>query len=186
MVEGSLTLRQEDLDLCEVVSQAVTSARGQASANHKLTLATPNQPVRVIADRRGLSTIAHNLLDNAIKYSPGGGEIVCNVLAESTWAELEVRDHGLGIEPEQFDQLFRPFGRIVTNETADIRGTGLGLYMARELARLQGGDITVESERGRGSTFTMRVPLASVKEQGGQPVRLEAGRARPALILHET
>jgi signal transduction histidine kinase len=118
-------------------------------------------------------------LDNAVKYSPGGGEIVCDVLAVSRWAELRVRDHGLGIEPEQFDQLFRPFGRIVTSETADIRGTGLGLYMARELARLQGGDITVESERGRGSTFTVRVPLASMNGQLQRPIQLEA--AQPEL-----
>jgi len=88
------------------------------------------------------------------------------------WAELNVRDHGLGIEPEQLDQLFRRFGRIVTDETANIRGSGLGLYMARETARLHGGDITVESERGRGSTFTMRIPLADTTElvsQGVQP-----------------
>ncbi len=182
MEEGAVTLRQEDLDLREVATEAVESVRGPARAPHQLTVATPDHPVRVIADRQRLSTILYNLLDNAVKYSPEGGEIVCDVLVVPRWAELKVRDHGLGIEPEQLDQLFRRFGRIVTNETAHIRGTGLGLYIARELARLQGGDITVESEPGRGSTFTLRVPLASIEERVTQPFPAAIGTAEPAPI----
>jgi signal transduction histidine kinase len=90
-----------------------------------------------------------------------------------------VRDHGLGIEPEQLDQLFSRFGRVVTTDTAHIRGSGLGLYLARELARLQGGDIDVESVPGRGSTFTVRVPLASPKEE----LEPATGRARYPAIM---
>jgi signal transduction histidine kinase len=63
------------------------------------------------------------------------------------------------MHPEQLDGLFNPFGRIVTDETADIDGAGLGLYIAQELARLQGGQITAESDRGRGSTFTLTIPV---------------------------
>jgi signal transduction histidine kinase len=66
------------------------------------------------------------------------------------------------MELAQLDQLFRPFGRLVTDQTAPILGAGLGLYLSREYIRLQGGDITVTSEPGRGSTFTLRVPLAPV------------------------
>ncbi|TMF44435.1 MAG: ATP-binding protein [Chloroflexi bacterium] len=97
--------------------------------------------------------------------STRGGEIACEVLVLPGWAELDVRDQGLGLEPAQLDQLFRRFGRIVTDETADIRGSGLGLYLARETARLHGGDITVESEPGRGSTFSIRIPLADTMDR---------------------
>jgi len=163
--KGAATLAQEDLDLRTVAAEAVDSVRGKARADHRLNLLTPGQPLRVKADRGRLLIILQNLLDNAVKYSPDGGEIICEVREASGWAEVAVRDHGLGIEPEQLDQLFSRFGRIVTNETANIRGSGLGIYLARELARLQGGDIEVESEPGRGSAFTLRVPLASPKEQ---------------------
>ena len=161
--EGALTLCKELLDLREAAADAVESVRRAVSADHRLTLATSDHPVRVIADRQRLATIVYSLLDNAIKFSPHGGEIACEVLAVPGWAELKVRDHGLGIDRQQLERLFSRFGRVVTNDTADIRGTGLGLYLAREHARLQGGDITVESSPGRGSTFTMRIPLATRK-----------------------
>ena len=157
--DGAITFSEEDVDLRTVAAEAVESARGKARADHRLTLVTPGHPLRVVADRGRLLVIVRNLLDNAVKYSPDGGEIVCEVRAAAGWAEVAVRDHGLGIAPEQLDLLFSRFGRIVTTETAHIRGPGLGLYLARELARLQGGDIDVTSEPGRGSIFTMRVPL---------------------------
>jgi PAS domain S-box-containing protein len=164
MDEGALTLQLDTLDFRELVAEAVETVRLAASGDHRLTLVTPDQAVPVSADRKRLSMVLHKLLDNAIKYSPDGGEIACDVLAVPGWAELDIRDHGLGLEPAQLDQLFRRFGRIVTDETADIRGSGLGLYLARETARLHGGDITVESEPGRGSTFTIRIPLADTPE----------------------
>ena len=163
--DGATTLSQQDVDLRTAAAEAVQLVRVKASPDHRLTLLTPSQPLRVVADRNRLSIILHNLLDNAVKYSPDGGEIVCEVRGAAGWAEVVVRDHGLGIEPEQLDQLFSRFGRVVTNETAHIRGSGLGLYLARELARLQGGDIDVESEPGRGSTFTLRVPMMMRKQE---------------------
>src|SRR5439155_182618 len=157
MDEGSLALQLATPDFRQVVAETVDTVRMAASDNHRLTLVTPDHAVPVNADRKRLSMILHKLLDNAIKYSPDGGEIACEVLVLPGWAELDVRDQGLGLEPAQLDQLFRRFGRIVTDETADIRGSGLGLYLARETARLHGGDITVESEPGRGSTFSIRI-----------------------------
>jgi PAS domain S-box-containing protein len=159
--EGVLNLHQEELDLGDITEEAAGWIGELATADHGLVLRRPAEPVLVLADRRQLLTILHNLLDNAVKYSPNGGEIVCEVRAHALSAEVKIQDSGLGIAPEQHDQLFRRFGRIVTSETAEIKGAGLGLYLARELARLQGGDITVESARGRGSTFTLRLPLAS-------------------------
>ena len=81
------------------------------------------------------------------------------MLADSGWAQVKVTDQGLGIDPDHLDQLFSQFGRVVTSDTASIGGAGLGLYLARELARLHGGDVTAESALGRGSTFVLSLPL---------------------------
>jgi PAS domain S-box-containing protein len=161
-LEQGVGISKKDLDLRQVVGSALESARRQAGASHGFTLVAPDHSVRVVADPGQLRRALDNLLDNSVKYSPDGGEVVCQVSAEPPWADVKIQDHGIGMEPAQLDQLFRPFGRIVTDQTAPILGAGLGLCLSREYVRLQGGDITVTSEPGRGSTFTLRVPLAPV------------------------
>jgi signal transduction histidine kinase len=101
-----------------------------------------------------------NRLDNAVKYSPSGGDILVAWGRRAGVCHISVTDHGVGISREQQSMLFTRFGRLVTPETSHIRGTGLGLYIAREIARLHGGDIVVRSEIGRGTTFTITMPLA--------------------------
>lgn len=157
---GRLALRHDCLDLCAAVAGAAHWARVMAGSDHVVALSLPAGPVWVIADAEHLSTILHNLLDNAVKYSPNGGEIDCTVLAESGWAHVKVLDRGLGIGPEQHGQLFNRFGRVVSDDTAAISGAGLGLYLARQLAQLHGGDVGVESDPGRGSTFVLSLPRA--------------------------
>jgi signal transduction histidine kinase len=114
-------------------------------------------PVR--ADLARLDTIVSNLLDNAIKYSPRGGEIGCEVSRKKGFAYVTVTDSGLGIAHEDMGILFTRFGRIVTAENSSIAGTGLGLYLSRELARMHGGDITATSEPAAGSSFSLVLPL---------------------------
>jgi signal transduction histidine kinase len=106
-----------------------------------------------------LSTILHNLLDNAIKYSPAGGTIDCELASDGDWAKIKIRDQGPGLDPEQSSQLFQQFGRVVNLDSAAIRGAGLGLYLARELARLHRGDVTFESDPRHGSTFVLVLPV---------------------------
>ena len=106
-----------------------------------------------------MGTVLANLLSNAIKYSPGGGQVTCRVAREKYVGTITVSDKGVGIPPDRFDRLFTRFGRIVTPETSHIPGTGLGLYLSRELARLHGGDITATSVLGKGSSFVLAVPL---------------------------
>ncbi len=165
-LEEGVDIGGKRLDLRRVAGEAVAAVRGQAGAAHRFTLVAPDHTVPVVADPRQLRTALDNLLNNSVKYSPDGGNVVCRVLAAPPWGEVEVQDHGLGMEPAQLDHLFRPFGRIVTDQTVPILGAGLGLYLSREYARLQGGDITVKSERGQGSTFTLRVPLAAIDGTG--------------------
>lgn len=165
---GSVQLRRQEVDLRVPAAEAVEWARELAGAEHQLRLAIPDRPVRVVADAEGLRTILHNLLDNAIKYSPEGGPVVCEVLEESGHGRVRVTDFGLGIDVSHLDQLFSRFGRVVDRDNAAIPGAGLGLYEARELARLQGGDIGAESSPGRGSTFVFSLPLARAASVNGE------------------
>lgn len=157
---GALALNKEDFDLRELVARVVEWARELAAGDYTVTLSAPSSPVLVTADREWLSTVLHNLLDNAVKYSPDGGSIDCELLSDGEWARLKVKDQGLGIDTDQQSQLFQQFGRLVNPETAAIRGAGLGLYLARELARLHRGDVIVESDARHGSTFVLALPLA--------------------------
>jgi signal transduction histidine kinase len=175
--EGRLDLKPERVDLCGAASDAVELVRPLADSLHPLVVSCPTSPLVVAADRARLSTILTNLLDNAIKYSPDGGEVRCEVRTNGSHAQVAVIDHGLGISPQDQLQLFTRFGRIMTPENRHIPGTGLGLYLARELARQQEADITVESAPGRGSTFVVSFPLHS----GSQAANPEKGKAAGAV-----
>lgn len=168
--QGTVTVDLQQIDLRNSAASAVAWARDIATTDHELALELPEEAVPVLADRRRLSTILRSLLDNAVKYSPAGGRILCEVRTDAAGGQLRVTDDGLGLEPEQLDYLFRPFGRIVTDNTADIGGAGLGLYLARELARLQGGDITADSNNGKGSTFTLTIPSSRGRSLNSVPL----------------
>jgi signal transduction histidine kinase len=109
-----------------------------------------------------LEIIIGNLLDNAVKYSPQGGDVTAQLSTAGGLALLSVRDQGIGIAAEDMDRLFVRFSRL--GELADVPGTGLGLYLARELARLHRGDITAISKPGEGSEFTLSLPLEPTRK----------------------
>ena len=111
-------------------------------------------------DPERLGLVLKNLLDNAVKFSPAGGEVKVSVARRGRRAEVSVEDHGLGIARENLPGIFQRFGRIVTPENSAIPGSGLGLFLARELIRMHRGDIRVSSEVGRGSVFAVSLPLA--------------------------
>ena len=157
--EGRLELKREQLDLRSVVGQAFEETRVLAPAAHELMLDTPAEPVLVTADRLRIIAVLHNLLDNAVKFSPAGGTVRCRVLVEGETAVVEVEDHGLGIAVGDLPTLFTRFGRIVTPENSHISGAGLGLYFCQEVAHMHRGEITVRSEPGEGSTFRLTFPL---------------------------
>lgn len=159
MQQGVVSLDFENLDLREVATEAVRWAQCLASPKHQLEASLPTDPVCITADRKRLLTMLQSLLDNALKYSPKGGPILLQIVSDASRARVMVIDRGVGMRHEQLVRLFRPFGRLVTDETADIDGVGLGLYVAGELARVQGGEITVQSEPGCGSTFTLSIPV---------------------------
>jgi signal transduction histidine kinase len=161
---GRLRLRLEPTDLRAPVEEAFETVRLLATDGHHLHLEQPAHPVWVTGDPWRLTTIVGNLLDNAVKYSPDGGPVRCRVLVEDTRAVVEVSDRGLGIAEEDVPTLFTRFGRIVTPANSHILGTGLGLYLCRELAHMHDGELNAESTPGEGSVFRLRVPLA---KEGG-------------------
>jgi PAS domain S-box-containing protein len=160
MQQGNLILDLDNFDLREVATNAAEWAKELGGLDHQITLTLPPEPIEIRADRDRIFSILQSLLENAVKYSPKGGQIILTLAIDSGRALVRVADVGLGMHPEQLEGLFNPFGRIVTDETAHIDGAGLGLYIAQELARLHGGQITVESDRGRGSTFILTIPVA--------------------------
>jgi len=156
-----LQLKRKRIDLREVVRSSVKSASAGLNGKHSLHLDERSSgPVVILADLMRLEIIIGNLIDNAIKYSPAGGDVTVQLSTAGELALLSVRDVGIGIAPRDMDRLFIRFNRIAPQ--MDIPGTGLGLYLARELARLHGGDIVAVSKLGEGSEFTLSLPLESL------------------------
>lgn len=153
-----LQLKRKRVDLREALRRGVGSARAASTGKHHLILEERSEgPTPVQADVMRLDIIISNLIDNAIKYSPNGGDIMIQLSTAGGLAQVRVRDFGIGIAPEDMERLFIRFNRIAPQP--EVPGTGLGLYLARELARLHGGDIVAVSKLGEGSEFTLSLPL---------------------------
>jgi signal transduction histidine kinase len=135
----------------------------------------------VAVDLERIQTILTNLLDNAIKYSPEGGEVRIVVGGDGDSAEVAVVDHGVGIADHDLPTLFTRFGRVMNPVVAHVPGTGLGLYLSRELARLHGGDIVASAVPGKGSTFTLRLPRSHVADSTAAQPRPGAPLRAPSL-----
>ncbi len=165
MESGSMSLRVGDVRLQALFEDLRAEYDAQAT-DKGVALEwrlPPKYPV-FGADRDKLAMAIHNLVGNAIKYTPGGGRVTVTLEADDHEMRLEVRDTGPGIEEEDQDRIFQPFYRTDSARSSGVKGTGLGLAIAREIARLHGGDITLESVVGSGSVFTLRVPNAGVMD----------------------
>ncbi len=166
---GVLPRRLVECDLREIARRAVRTARPQAELlSAELHLDVPEQPVMVRADPTYLARIVDNLVTNALAYSQGQPWVRITVRGGEE-AVLTVEDHGIGIPREMREQVFERFVRLPSAELSPQPGTGLGLYISRELARRQGGDLqVVDSEPGRGSTLALRLPAAADPANGRQ------------------
>ena len=121
---------------------------------------SPKLPV-LRGDRDKITLAMHNLISNAIKYTPPGGEIRVSADFDDERFVFEVADTGVGVQPEQLERVFDRFYRCRDERTAHVQGTGLGLALARDVARLHGGDVTAESVYEQGSRFTLELPAAA-------------------------
>ncbi|HEY8739905.1 MAG TPA: HAMP domain-containing sensor histidine kinase, partial [Candidatus Dormibacteraeota bacterium] len=157
--DNQLQLTLMEIDLVAAAERAVEASAGLVDPGHELELARPGGEVRVRADPTRLDAIIANLVQNAIKYSPDGGRVLVSVSSDGSLGRVSVTDQGLGIADEDMPRLFTRFGRLVTPENSHIPGTGLGLYLARRLVRMHGGEIACASTPGKGSAFTITLPL---------------------------
>jgi cell cycle sensor histidine kinase DivJ len=155
-------LTREIFDIREPVSAALRLLRVQADeAGVKLRGSLPTGLIEANADRRALKQIVINLVSNAIKFTPAGGQITVNLQAYGDLLDLSVIDNGIGISAEDLSRLGRPFEQV-GDTTRQIGGTGLGLSLVRAFAELHGGEMIIESRLGEGTTVTVRLPVLNV------------------------
>jgi signal transduction histidine kinase len=154
--EGRLALKRRRADIIELTDNAIDSVR-MMLGGHELKVDFPVEPIEAEVDPDRFQIVVRNLLSNAAKYSATGTDIDVDVRRDTNKAFVSVSDHGVGIAVEDQRRLFNRFGRIETS--VHVQGTGLGLWLSREIAIMHDGDLTVESAPGRGSTFTLSVPL---------------------------
>jgi len=158
---GKLELQVGEVNvraICEASLQLVQQQAMGKRLDVQFTCEIEARPMH--ADARRLKQILVNLLSNAVKFTPQGGKIGLEVLGDSAANRLAftVWDTGIGIAPGDQDRLFQPFVQLQTNLSREYEGTGLGLMLVQRLAEIHGGSVTLESEPGRGSRFTVRLP----------------------------
>ncbi|HET7466833.1 MAG TPA: HAMP domain-containing sensor histidine kinase [Candidatus Dormibacteraeota bacterium] len=158
--EGRLALKKERSDIAELTEEALQNL-GPLVSDHEVDVHRPPQPLWADVDPDRFQIVIRNLVTNAVKYSPSGTPVAIAVSRQNDHARISVKDSGIGIDKEDQRNLFTRFGRIESQATARTPGAGLGLWLSREIARMHDGDLTVESEPGKGSTFTLEIPLHS-------------------------
>jgi signal transduction histidine kinase len=155
--EGRVALKKQSADVTELTERAIEGMRAVLTT-HELKVDKPSRAIHAEVDPDRFQIVIRNLLSNAAKYSPAGSSISVRV-SRNGGASVSVTDEGIGIAPEDQARLFTRFVRIEKQSTQHISGTGLGLWLSREIARMHDGDLTVTSTPGAGSTFTLQVPL---------------------------
>jgi PAS domain S-box-containing protein len=162
IVSGKLKIVHELVSLVSVVSHTTDALRPIAAAHGiQLDAELDSSADEVIGDKIRLQQIVYNLVNNAIKYTPAGGNILIVLERDGANAGIQVKDTGIGISSEMLDRIFERFEQADISSRRTYGGLGLGLPIARHLARLHGGDVGGFSEGlGRGSTFTVTLPLA--------------------------
>ena len=166
---NQLPLMIERCDPVELASLVVEAAKTYAPDAIELELQVAKRVTNVVADPGQLRQVLVNLLDNAIKYSPEGGLVALSIANGDGLVRFSIVDTGLGIPPSEHRRIFEKFYRLDPDMTRGIGGTGLGLYICRELVRRMDGKIWVESKLGEGSTFVVELPAAAEQKPPKKP-----------------
>ena len=166
MESGRMQLHREPVDVNAVVTETADRIRPNAPS-HPIRLTLDPAVGDIQGDRDKLTQVMTNLMNNAVKYSPSGGEIVVATRAEGDAVHVLVRDHGMGIPKEALGSIFERYGRVESPATRHIQGTGLGLPIVRQIVQLHGGTVWAESTVGEGSVFHVNLPRGEARTTPG-------------------
>lgn len=155
---GQLQLRPEPFYLADLLVDMVHSVQSSAE-QHTISLRIQASNTKVLADRARIAQVIGNILDNAVKYSPYGGQVMVRLQQQDEYYQVSISDQGLGVSPELFDHIFERFYRVHNTATQQLSGIGLGLYVAKAIIDRHGGRIWLSSNEGMGSTFHFTLPL---------------------------
>ncbi|WP_420404812.1 ATP-binding protein [Nisaea sp.] len=163
---GEMGLKEDLFDIGRSVSATIAMIRPKlAEKEHSFTAELPNGPIGFRGDERQVRQVLMNLLTNAVKFTDPNGEIVLGLAVDpESGIALSVKDNGIGIRERDLDRVLNPFEQAIDETySRSIEGAGLGLYLSRAIARAHGGDLTVESQFGQGTTVTVTLPAERLR-----------------------
>ena len=159
-MDGKLTVAGESIDLTELLQHLVKKFQPQALEQELTLVYQPSESLMIKGNSEQILRLFANLMENALHYTPSGGQITISTSATGQWIDVSVQDTGIGIAPEQIENIFARFWRADTSRSQWTGGSGLGLAIAQSIAEGHGGKITVTSRLGAGSCFTVRLPTS--------------------------
>jgi len=183
------TLTKSDFDLNEVVVDLVESLEPLVRNKEQRITADVVEGIELVADKQKIMQVVSNLIENAVKYSPADTDIAVTTSANNDEAEIVISDNGYGISKSDQEQIFEAFFRSRTEENWEVPGTGLGLALVKRIISMHGGTVSLKSELGFGSSFTIHLPIlnaASEAERRDEPSdsekKTEEDRAEALLL----
>ena len=157
---------KDEVDAAVILTESISRAAPLAALHSiKIAMAELSTPLKVVGDRRQLVSAIGNLVENAVKYSESGSSVEVSARPDGDSVEFAVTDFGLGIPARDLDRVFERFYRVDRARSRDTGGTGLGLAIVRHVANNHGGDVSVTSIEGEGSTFSLKIPKFVRREQ---------------------
>jgi len=155
-----VAMDMQPCDLATIAHSVVNVLKAQIqNAQQKVTLNIPSNLGQVILDRNQIEQVLINLVDNAVKFTPKGGSIEISVVDQNPYIRVDVKDSGIGIEPQHLPRLFERFYRVDKSRSTELGGTGLGLAIVKHIVLAHQGKVEVQSKAGVGSTFSVFLPL---------------------------
>ncbi|CQR47519.1 Sensor histidine kinase YycG [Paraliobacillus sp. PM-2] len=196
MEAGKQTYEKKYIDLIEIIEKVMETQQVNMT-DHRFEIDVDTSYTTVLGDKDKLEQLFTNLISNAIKYSPDGGKVSIHLYQEEDYIKTEIKDEGLGIPKEALNKLFSKFYRVDNSDRRAIGGTGLGLSIVKEISHAHNGDVFVSTEYGKGSTFTIKLPLVDTISNVTDPIKgtkeneaykifiIEDDRSLAGLIEHE-
>ena len=154
-----LKLRREMMVFADTVRESVARLKPLAQTRDQEIKMQIADSCEMFADPGKLAQVCYNIIENAIKYTPNGGTVTVSLHKSGRDAVLDISDTGVGIPPEDLPHIFDRFYRVDKARSRDTGGTGLGLSIVKQIVRLHAGSVNVQSEVGKGTTFTVQLPV---------------------------